>query len=344
MNGYERVAAALRGERPDRVPVMLHNFMMAAREAGHTMKAFREDPGKIAASFIRSVETYGYDGVMVDVDTATLAGALGVPLELPEDEPALCRGARLASLEEVDGLEPPDVARYPRAQVWLEAVRLLVRHFGREVHVRGNCDQAPFSLASMVRGAADWMMDLTDEANRERADRLLGHCAEAGLQFIRLMAAAGAHMVSNGDSPAGPDLVSPRLYRSFALPWERRLVDEAHRLGLPYALHVCGRTDRILDDMLGTGADALDLDYKTDMRLAHDRMKDRATLVGNLDPSGVLALGTPALVEEKTRQLVATFADTPRLIVNAGCAIPATTPPENLRALIRAARGWPGQS
>jgi len=34
MNGYERITAALRGERPDRVPVMLHNFMMAAREAG----------------------------------------------------------------------------------------------------------------------------------------------------------------------------------------------------------------------------------------------------------------------------------------------------------------------
>jgi uroporphyrinogen decarboxylase len=285
------------------------------------------------------VETYGYDGVLVDVDTATLAGALEVPLDVPEDEPALCRGARLARLEEVDDLEPPDVGRYPRVQVWLEAVRLLVRHFGREVHVRGNCDQAPFSLASMVRGAAEWMMDLMDEANRERAERLLDRCAEAGLQFIRLMAATGAHMVSSGDSPAGPDLVSPRLYRTFALPWEKRLVDEAHRLGLAYALHICGRADRILDGMLETGADALDLDCKTDVRLARERMRDRATLIGNLDPSGVLALGTPSLVEEKTRELMAIFADTPRLIVNAGCAIPATTPPENLRAMIRAARG-----
>ncbi|HSD25650.1 MAG TPA: uroporphyrinogen decarboxylase family protein [Vicinamibacteria bacterium] len=338
MNGYQRVTAALRGERPDRVPVMLHNFMMAAREAGHTMRAFREDPAKLAQSFIRAVETYAYDGVMVDVDTATLAGAIGVPLELPADEPALCRGARLSTLEEVDDLEPPDIARDPRVQVWLEAVVLLVRHLAREVHVRGNCDQAPFSLASMMRGAADWMMDLTDERNRERAERLLDHCAEADLQFIRLMAATGAHMVSNGDSPAGPDLVSPRLYRSFALPWGKRLVDEAHRLGLPYALHICGRTDRILGDMLETGADALELDYKTDVRLAHDRMKDRAAFIGNLDPSGVLALGTPALVEEKTRELLAVFADTPRFILNAGCAIPATTPPENLRAMIRAAR------
>ena len=224
MNGYERITAALRGERPDRVPVMLHNFMMAAREAGVTMKAYREDPRGMADVFIQAVETYGYDGVLVDVDTATLAGALGVPVELPEDEPALCHGARLASLAEVDDLEPPDVAREPRVAVWLEAVRLLVRHFGQEVYVRGNCDQAPFSLASMMRGAADWMMDLMDEDNRERAERLLDHCAEAGLQFVRLMAATGAHMVSSGDSPAGPDLVSPRIYRAV-----RAAVGEAAR-------------------------------------------------------------------------------------------------------------------
>ena len=338
MNGYQRIAAALRGEGPDRVPVMLHNFMMAAREAGHTMKAYREDPLKLAGSFIQAVERYGYDGVLVDVDTATLAGALGVPLELPEDEPALCRGSLLSSLAEVDRLEPPDVGRDPRVQAWLEGVRLLVRHFGREVYIRGNCDQAPFSLASMLRGAADWMMDLMEEENRERAERLLDHCASAGLQFVRLMAATGAHMVSSGDSPAGPDLVSPRIYRAFAAPGEKTLADEAHRLGVPYALHICGRTDRILDDMLATGADALELDYKTDARLARDRVKGRAAFIGNLDPSGVLALGTPAIVAAQTRELVAVFADAPGFILNAGCAIPATTPPENLRAMIAAAR------
>jgi uroporphyrinogen decarboxylase len=302
------------------------------------MRAFRESPTAIAGSFLRAVDRYGLDAILVDVDTATVAGALGVPVELPEDEPALCRGARLDSLEQVDDLEPPDVLRNERVQVWLEAVRLLVRQTGDTVFVRGNCDQAPFSLAGMVRGAADWMLDLMDEDSHERARRLLDHCGDAALQFVRAMAATGAHMVSHGDSPAGPDVVSPALYREFALPWEKRLVDEAHGLGLPYALHICGRTNSILDDMLATGADALDLDYKTDPRLAHDRMKDRAALIGNLDPSGVVALGTPALVTAKARELIGIFADTPRFILNAGCAIPASAPAENIRALVAAAR------
>jgi uroporphyrinogen-III decarboxylase len=93
--------------------------------------------------------------------------------------------------------------------------------------------------------------------------------------------------------------------------------------------------------MLTVGADGLELDYKTDQMLAHHLMKDRTVFVGNLDPSSVLAHGTPQLVEETTNDLLSMFSDTPRFVLNAGCAIPPTTPPENLRALIRTARRFP---
>jgi MtaA/CmuA family methyltransferase len=152
------------------------------------------------------------------------------------------------------------------------------------------------------------------------------------------MAATGADMVSNGDSPAGPDLISPAMYAEFARPYETRLVDEAHRIGRPYALHICGNTTRILDGMLATGADALELDYKTDVRAARDAMSGRSAFIGNIDPSSVLALGTTALVEARTRELLEVFAGVPGFILNAGCAIPAETPPANLRAMLAAAR------
>jgi uroporphyrinogen decarboxylase len=153
------------------------------------------------------------------------------------------------------------------------------------------------------------------------------------------MAEAGAHMVSNGDSPAGPALISPRLYREFAFPYEKLAAASAHKLGLPYALHICGNTDLILEDMVATGADALELDHKTGLHRAAAVMKDRTALIGNLDPNGVLALGSPALVAQRTRELLECFRDNPRFILNAGCALPATTPPENIRSMLRAARG-----
>ncbi len=339
MNGYQRVEAAFQGRWPDRVPIMLHNFMLAAREAGYTMASYREKPEHIARSFIRAVETYQYDGVLVDVDTATLAGAVGVPVELPEDEPARCAGPLLQRLEQVDQLPPPDVGRDPRVQIWIEATRQLVQYFGGEIYLRGNCDQAPFSLASMIRTPAAWMMDLLEPELEPYVFALLEYCTEVGRQFLSLMAETGAPLLSSGDSPAGPEIVSPTFYRRFALPFEKRLVDHAHQLGCPYVLHICGRTDPILDDMVASGADGLELDYKTDIHTAHDKMRESTVFLGNLDPSAVLAHGGPEDVAVATRAVLETFADTPRFVLNAGCAIPPTTPPENLHAMIRTARG-----
>ena len=65
MNGYQRIVAALKGERPDKIPVMLHNFMPAAAELNISMGRFRESPTLIAEAFINSVEKYGLDGVLL---------------------------------------------------------------------------------------------------------------------------------------------------------------------------------------------------------------------------------------------------------------------------------------
>jgi uroporphyrinogen decarboxylase len=324
---------------PDRVPIMLHNFMMAARENGVPMGLFRRNARAIAESFIRAVETYGYDAVVVDIDTATLAGALGVPVDFPEDKPARSSGPLLGSLSSAAGLRPVKVGGYFSIQAALESVAILKAHFGDDIAIRGNCDQCPFSLAGLVRSLDRWLVDLV-EGPEDLVFRVLEHAADATGQFLELMASAGADILSNGDSPAGPDMISPAMYRKFAWPYERTIAGRAHRLGLPWVLHICGRTDLILEDMAATGADGLELDQKTGVPLAHELLMDRTTFIGNIDPSGVLALGDPDLVAAKTRELLEAFADTPRFILNAGCAIPAETPSENLRAMIATARSF----
>jgi len=338
MNGYQRIQAAFRGEASDTTPIMLHNFMMAAREAGVSMREYRSDPEAIARAFTQAVEKYAYDGIVVDIDTATLAGAVGVPVDFPEDEPARCAGKALKSLEAADDLAPVDISAYRGVATWLEATRLLVKRFSNEIFVRGNCDQCPFDLAALMAGIDEWMPALTDASQHERIHRLLEYATGITNQFLSLMASTGAHMLSNGDSLASPDMVSPGIYRQFALPYERRVAAHAEELGLPYVLHICGKTDRILEDMVSSGAQGLEIDYKTDVRLARAKLAGRTVFLGNIDPSGVLALGTPGQVAEKTRELLDVFRGEPRFVLNAGCAIPATTPPENLRAMIDTAR------
>lgn len=337
MNGHDRIAAALNGEKPDKTPVMLHNFMMAAREHGSTMEQYRNNPKIIAWSFIKAVEKYQYDGIVVDIDTASLAGAVGVKVDFPADDPARTHDGSLERLEDVINLKPVKVEDYKYIHIWLEAVSLLKSYFGDEIFIRGNCDTAPFSLAFLMRGAQNWMTDLMI-GNDDEINMLLNYCADATSQFIRLMAKTGCHMVSNGDSPAGPEMISADLYLKYAVPSEKIMVQTAHDEGLPYAIHICGNTDVILEDMLLTGADAFELDYKTDIKKVFRTFGQRMTFIGNIDPSGVLALGSVDDVRRKTLELLSVYKDSNRFILNAGCAIPPITPPENLMMMIKTAR------
>lgn len=311
--------------------------MMAAKEFGVSMEQYRNNPSVIADVFKASIEKYQYDGILVDIDTSTIAGAVGVKVDFPVNSPARTISGNLMNLEDVNNLKPARVGDYKQIQIWLEAVRLLKEYFKDEIYIRGNCDQAPFSLASMMRGTENWMLDLMIGPD-EQLEQLLEYCTDAGVQFINLMSQTGCDMVSNGDSPAGPDMISPEMYLKYAMPYEKRLVDAAHQNGLPYMLHICGNTDVILDSMLLTGADAFELDYKTNIHKAYELFNNTATFVGNIDPSGIICMGTPDIVREKTLELLNIYRNSNRFILNAGCAIPAETPPENLRTMIETAR------
>ena len=62
MNSLERVQTVMAGGIPDRVPVCLHNFMLAAREADIRMEDYRVDPEAIARAHLQAVEKYGAIG------------------------------------------------------------------------------------------------------------------------------------------------------------------------------------------------------------------------------------------------------------------------------------------
>ena len=103
-------------------------------------------------------------------------------------------------------------------------------------------------------------------------------------------------------------------------------------------IHICGDTSRILNSLAQYDPCGFELDYKTDAVKAKQTAGKDHVLFGNIDPSGVLAQGTVEQVREATRKLISVWKPEGRFILNAGCAIPPTTPPDNLHALIDTAK------
>lgn len=338
MNSLRRVLSVIEGRQPDRVPVCLHNFLLASREAGVSLDKYLTDPDAAADTHLHAVEKYGYDCILLDIDTTMLAEAMGAKRDYTPGEPGHIAAPAIHSLDEVGSLRPVDPARDGRIPVVLEAIRILVRKVGSEVAIRGNADQCAFSLAGLLRGMQEFLMDLATEPDHPGIQRLLEVSYRSHLAVHRAIRKAGAHFTSLGDSPAGPDVVSPAMFDRFARPWQERLVKDLAAAGTFTVIHICGDTTLILDALSRYDSCGFELDYKTDSRRAKQTVGRKHVLFGNIDPSGVIARGSVAEVTRATRELIDIWKPGGRFVLNAGCAIPASTPPENIRALVRAAQ------
>lgn len=340
MTSLERTMAVVSGRLPDRVPVCLHNFLLASREAGIPLEQYLSEPEAAARAHLHAVEKYGHDCILIDLDTTMLAEAMGATRDCTPGEPGHIAAPAIQSLDEVERLRPVDPERDGRIPALLEAVRIMRRQVGDQVAIRGNADQCAFSLAGLLRGMQQFMMDLVSEPDHPGIQRLLEVSYQSHLATHRALRKAGAHFTSNGDSPAGPDVVSPKLFERFARPWQERLVRELAAEGVFVVIHICGDTSLILHQLAQYPFCGFELDYKTDARRAKATAGQKHVLFGNVDPSGVIARGTPELVTARTRELISLWKPGGLFVLNAGCAIPESTPPENIRALIRAAHEY----
>jgi len=336
MNSRERTLTVLRGESPDRVPICLHNFLMASREAGIPLERCLSDPEAAARSHLEAVEKYGYDCILIDLDTTMLAEAMGARRDSTPGQPGHIAAPAIRSLEEAEDLVPADPETDGRIPVLLEAVRILARRTGGEIAIRGNADQCAFSLAALLRGMQEFLVDLLTEPDHPGIARLLEVSYLSHLATHRALQKAGADFTSLGDSLSGPDVVSPVLFRRFARQWQERIVLALATEGIFTVVHICGNTSAILDQLAAFPPCGFELDSKTDPTAAKETAGRTHVLFGNLDPVGVIAHGTPDDVREATRKLMEHWKPAGRFVLNAGCAIPESTPSENIRALIEA--------
>jgi uroporphyrinogen decarboxylase len=340
MSSIERVETVLRGGIPDRVPVDLHDFMLAARRSGRPLPAYFTDGEAMAQGQIAAWREFGHDVVLVENGTAALAQACGVGVAYLDDSAPVSYTPAIAGLDEVDRLELPDpYASEPLAEN-LRATRLVVEAIGGEAFVMGRADQGPFSLASMIVGMETFLTALALPGNEEPLQRLLAFSEEVVYRYAVAQMEQGAHMTSIGESVAGPDVCSPALYRRWAWEADRRLVRRLAEQGIRLACHICGDATRIVGAMVDTGAAVLELDYKADLPAVKAATSGRATVLGVIDPSGVVARGTPAAVTEAVREELAVLAPGGGLILGPGCALPPETPAENLHALVAAAHRY----
>ena len=335
----ELVKRAFAGEVVERIPVMAHNFLMAVREAGFTQKEFRESPDVMVKVMTEATMKYDLDCVLLDVDTALLASACGADVMYPDDLAAVAKGEQPTPIEELpDKVKAVDLMASERVRHYLEAAERLVA-WGNENDrfIRINADQVAFSLACILTGMDEFMMDLLDEDYEEDINRLLDATYAVSLRMHELCFATGAHMTSYGNSSEGCSVISPALFRKFSKERETRLAADLKARGIPFLCHICGDVNPILPDLAETGCPAYELDWKTDANRVFEVGHGKFTLSGNVDPA-LFVTGTPDQVYAESRKVCDIFRGKGGLVLCSGCALGPNTKSENLEAFVRASR------
>jgi uroporphyrinogen decarboxylase len=342
MNSLERCLKVINNEIPDRVPVIPQDSHIAAHLAGLDHMEYAHDASKRADAVIAQRERFDFDGCIVGGDTVCLAEAVGVNIEYTKDECPRFKSGCLNDYETVADLKLPDPKKDGRMPVWCETIERVAASIGSEYLIIARADQGAFSLASMMRGMEEFMMDLAmakfDEELQAKIHSLLKYCNDAQFEFIKALKEAGAHVVTTGDSISGPSVCAPATYEEYSWPYEKQMVEKCDALGVPYSIHICGHTDPILEKWAQAGMHLMEIDHKTDFITAREVTRGKTTIIGNIDTSDVMFSGTPDMVKAACKEIIDICRPDCGLILSSGCMLSGITPTENLQALADAGR------
>lgn len=333
MNGKERVLAHLAGKPIDRLPLMPITMMFAADQSGVRYIDYVRDYRVLVEAQIRTAERFDIDHVSCISDPAREAADCGAQIRFFDDQPPaiLEEQARLSNKAELLRLKIPDPQGGGRMTDRVQAAALFRERIGGERLVEGWIE-GPCAEGVDLRGIHTLMLDFHDDP--QFVKDLFAFTVEMELKFARAQVDAGVDIMGVGDAAAS--LVGPRMYEEFIWPYEKRLVDGVHAMGVPVRLHICGDTRHILEGMGRLGCEIVDLDYPSPLGVARLKMGPDQLLLGNIHPVAILKNGTPAqviqAVEECRRQAGARF------IAGAGCEVPRGTPEENIRAMASCCR------
>lgn len=335
MSSLERTRAAVRGNAYDRLPVQPMLITFAARHAGIPFDECCRDGTKLAAAQLRVMRDFDLDFLLTCSDPARevidMAGEGSV--KWYDDQPPAIdeTNAALADKAQLKALRRPEPARRGRMHDRVRTIEILRKEAGPGAVVVGWVEGA-LALAAELRGVNTIMMDLVDDP--AFVEELLDLAADVAIEFAEVQVAAGADSI--GMSDAAASLIGSPYYRDLLWPRQQRVLCAIREMGAMTRLHMCGRTDDLLEKMARLPVDVYELDFMTDLARAREVLGPDRCICGNIPTISVLVEGDAAQTYHSAAECHRICG--PRHIVAPGCDCSPLTPPENIHAMVRYAK------
>jgi uroporphyrinogen-III decarboxylase len=261
------------------------------------------------------------------------------PSLLPKDGTAIypiadVTAENAAETFEQEIMDHEDILRQGRCEV----AKLVTSGAGHEALVTAVIG-APFGEVLLRLGLNRAALCLYKRPDLVR--RLSELCLRRYVEQATALAVAGAQAFWVEEVFAGTDTISPQQYGEIALLSERAMVQELQHLGKPVILYFCGNAMPIIRNITTVNADAyaFEEDKKgihVDLEQIRDALDGDACLFGNFDTINALT-SNPREIKERTKAMIKAVGSE-GFVLGTGSPLTKLVPPENLDAMIAAAR------
>ncbi len=217
---------------------------------------------------------------------------------------------------------PENFLKHPGCAVPVEAIKLLKKRLGNDAAVCGKVF-GPWTQAYHYFGIENFLMMTIDDP--EKTKEILEKLLEVTIIFADAQIEAGADCLLLADH-ATSDICSPRAYQQFLMPVHKRL---AKQINCPLILHICGNTADRIEYIRQTGLDCFHWDTKTGpAHLVREMAGPELSLMGGIS-NYMLLSGSPDDLVKAAAEAGKSGID----IIGPECAVPLSTPLENLKAV-----------
>ncbi len=269
-------------------------------------------------------------GAVSMMDLSVEAEAFGAKVQFTDNEAPNLESRVVVSEQDVDALAVPGVGA-ARTGAYLDALKRAVKSIADRPVFGGAI--GPFSLAARLMEVKNVLIETMRRPAFVHAT--LKKSTAFLLDYIKAIKATGANGVIIAEPVAG--LVSPADCDEFSSAYVKRIIEAVQDETFAVILHNCGpAAGKQIASMLSTGACGIHLSATSDMPAAMRKLPADVLGFGNLDPSTVFKMGTPALVREKTLDLLNQVGAYGNFVISSGCDIPPGTSLKNMDAFFDA--------
>jgi uroporphyrinogen decarboxylase len=266
------------------------------------------------------------------MDLSVEAECFGAAVRFSDDEVPTITGRMIEDEDAAEALEVPSVGS-GRSGICVEAIRKARELITDRPVFAGII--GPFSLAARLFDVSEIMIDCYDDPDMVHI--VLEKATEFLVNYAKAFKDAGAHGVVMAEPVAG--LLSPTLEEEFSSPYVKKIVDALQDDDFLVIYHNCGdNVLRMTESLLSTGAAAYHFGNSIDLAEMLEKFPSDVPVMGNVDPAGVLKMGSPETVREETLKILEKCASYENFTLSSGCDIPPQTPRENLDAFFAAAK------